>query len=437
MGTVMGSKNLKAIVVRGSKTVKIANPQKAVEAFEEAMATYRAHPMREWIERAGLLSLVEVYAEMGILPVRGGQTGMLDSQRARAFAHNLHEKHQVTKRACFGCPVACVIFHEVREGTYAGSRGEKPELPAAICFSAFHDMPTIEYGIYMTDRCNIYGIDQIEMGAVIGMALYWYENGLITKKDTDGLELVWGNEEAAVKLFERILKREGIGAVLALGVKGAVDKMGPEYEPPQGSVKGVAEVMPDARVAKSFALGCAISPRGADHLKSSPGIERLPPEVTKSIVGSEKAANPLIEDDKYLNCAWSEDLKTFLDEVGICINPSIIVFGGFLPQTLAKLFSAITGLERTWEELKVAGERGWVAMRCFNAMHGLNRKDDVLPKGISTQPKPDGLAVGATVDLPRMLDDYYAFRGWDKNGVPTREKLEGLGMNDIADKLHI
>ncbi|MGA2106195.1 MAG: aldehyde ferredoxin oxidoreductase C-terminal domain-containing protein, partial [Syntrophorhabdales bacterium] len=393
MGTVMGSKNLKAIAVRGSKTVKIANPQKAIDAFEEAMVSYRANPMREWVEKQGALALVEVYAAMGILPLRGGQTGLLDAERGHAFANNLHEKHQVTKRGCFGCPVSCIIFHDVREGPYAGAKGEKPELPAAICFSAYHDMPTIEYGIYMTDQCNIYGIDQIEVGAIIGMAFYWYEKGLITKKDTDGLELVWGNEEAAVKLFDKIVKREGIGAVLALGVKGAVDKMGPEYDPPQGSVKGVAEVMPDVRAAKSFALGCAISPRGADHLKSLPVLERLPVEVTKSLVGSEKAANPLIEDDKYLNCAWSEDLKTMLDEVGICLTPTMMIFGGYSPQTVAKLFSAITGVERTWEELKVAGERGWVAMRCFNAMHGLARKDDTLPPGISTVPKPNSAAL--------------------------------------------
>jgi aldehyde:ferredoxin oxidoreductase len=115
----------------------------------------------------------------------------------------------------------------------------------------------------------------------------------------------------------------------------------------------------------------------------------------------------------------------------------MMIFGGYSPQTVAKLFSAITGVERTWEELKVAGERGWVAMRCFNAMHGLARKDDTLPPGISTVPKPDGVGAGNTVDLPRMLDEYYAFRGWDTNGVPTREKLEELGMKDIADALKL
>ena len=204
MGTVMASKNLKAIAVRGSKTVKIANPEKMVEAYNEAMASYYAHPMREWFEQHGTLGLVEVYTAMGILPLRGGQTGLLDEERASAFANNLHKKHQVTKRACFGCPVACTVFHEVREGLYAGAKGEKPELPAAICFSAYHDMPTIEYGIYLTDQCNVYGLDQIEVGAVIGMAFYWYQKGLIGKEDTDGLELIWGNEEAAVKLFEKL-----------------------------------------------------------------------------------------------------------------------------------------------------------------------------------------------------------------------------------------
>ena len=143
----------------------------------------------------------------------------------------------------------------------------------------------------------------------------------------------------------------------------------------------------------------------------------------------------MTEDDKYLACAWSEDLKTVLDSVGICLFPTVMVFGGYAPETLAKLFSAVTGVERTWEELKICGERGWVAMRCFNALHGLDRKDDTLPAGISTVPKPDGVGTGLTVDLQRMLDEYYAFRGWDANGIPSRQKLEELGMKDIADIL--
>lgn len=435
MGTVMASKNLKAVVVRGSGKVKIANPEKAAEACKEMMDSWYANPMHNWLEDVGILLLVEIYSGLGILPLRGGKTGFIEPERAAAFAHNLHTKHLVTKKACYGCPIACTVFRNVKEGPYAGCKGEKPELPGAINYSAFHDMPTIEYGVYLTDECQKYGIDQIEVGALIGMAFDWYERGLITKKDTDGLELVWGNEEAGVKLFHKIVKREGIGAILALGVQNAIDKMGPEYEPPQGAVKGVAEVMPDLRAAKSFALGAAISPRGSDHLKSFPTLERQPAEVTKRIVGSEIASNPLTEEDKYLNCAWSEDLKTLLDELGICIFPFMMIFEGYPIETIAKLFCAITGVERTWEELKLCGERGWVAMRCFNAWHGMARKDDTLPKGLTDVPKPDGVGAGQTIDLQRMLDDYYAFRGWDTNGVPTRKRLEELGMKDIADRL--
>jgi aldehyde:ferredoxin oxidoreductase len=437
MGTVMASKNLKAIAVRGSKTVKVAKPQDLMKLSAEAMIRWREHPLSTYFEENGSLGWVPSYISRGVLPIRCGQTSIVSEQRAENWGTKvLHQKYEVRKTGCFGCFVHCTPFHSIKEGLYAGTVGGKPELPAAICFSAYLDTDSIDFGIFMQDMCNKYGMDCIEVGAVLGMAFYWYQKGLIDKKDTDGLDLVWGNESAAVQLFRKLLKREGLGAVLSLGVKGAVDKMGPEYEPPQGFIKGVGNIMPDFRVSKGWALGAAISPRGADHGKSHVSLEGKAPEVGMQLVGSKKAVDPFIEEDKYLSVAWCQDFKTVVDSVGICKFPTLSIFLGISQDLVAKFFEAVTGVEMTYDQLRIYGERNWNVMRCFNVREGLSRKDDSLPAGVSTVPKPDGVGAGLTVNLDKMLDDYYNFRGWDvRTGIPTQKKLKELGLEDVAGQL--
>jgi aldehyde:ferredoxin oxidoreductase len=372
------------------------------------------------------------------LPIRAGQTGVISQQKIDDLgAKALHEKYLVRKRACFGCFIACTPFHSITEGPYAGTFGEKPELVSTISLAAYLDMGGLDFGIYLSNLCHQYGIDQIEIGAVIGMAFYWYQKGLIDKKDTDGLDLVWGNEAAALELFHKILKREGLGGVLSLGVKGAIDKMGPEYEPPEGHIKGIGNILPDPRIAKGWGLGAAISPRGADHLKGAVTLERQSPDIGMQLVGSRRAVDPLDEEDKHLIVRWCSEYKTLLDSLGLCYFPPLSVFMGIHYDTIAKLFSAATGVEMTFDQLKQCGERSWNVMRCFNVRQGLGRKDDTLPTGIKDVPKPDGpFGVGSTINLDKMLDNYYKLVGWDvKTGIPTRQKLEELGLSDIADSL--
>jgi aldehyde:ferredoxin oxidoreductase len=438
MGTVMASKNLKAIAVRGLKSVKIAKAEELVRAVDEAIASWKAHPGSKYFEENGTLRRVELYGSLGLLPIRAGQTSVISQQRIDELGPvALHKNYLIRKRSCFGCFVACTHFHSITEGPYAGAFGEKPELVAAISLAAYLDMAGLDFGIYMHDLCNEYGIDAIETGAVLGMAFYWYQKGLIDKEDTDGLDLVWGNESAAVELFHKMLKREGLGALLSLGVKGAVEEMGSEYEPPQGHIKGVGCVLPDVRIAKGWGLGAAISPRGADHLKALVTLERQSPELGMQLVGSKRGVDPLTEEDKHLVVRWCSEYKTVLDSLGMCSFPAMSVFLGIHYDTVARLFSAVTGVEMSFDQLKQCGERSWNVMRCFNVREGLGRKDDTLPRGIKDVPKPDGsIGIGSTINLEKMLDDYYNLVGWDiKTGIPTRQKLDELGLSDIADSL--
>jgi aldehyde:ferredoxin oxidoreductase len=276
------------------------------------------------------------------------------------------------------------------------------------------------------------------MGSLLGIAFYWYQKGLLKKEDAYGLELEWGNEKAAIELFYKILNQEkGLGELLSMGVQRALDKMGPDYAVPQGAIKGVSAILTDVRIGKSWGLGFAVSPRGADHLKSFAVLQWQPAPTIMKITGSEKAINPTIEEDKHLITAWSGDYSTVLDSIGICKQPTIHDFGAYPTDLVAKMFSAVTGVEMTFDQLMKAGERNWNVMRLFNTRQGLTRKDDTLPAGMSSVPKPDGVAKGLSLNLDKMLDQYYPYRGWDNNGIPTREKLEELGLADMADQLGI
>jgi len=288
--------------------------------------------------------------------------------------------------------------------------------------------------------CNKYSIDTISTGMSIAFAMECYEKGILTRNDADGLDLAWGNPDTIVKLTEKIGKREGIGDLLAEGTMRMAEKLGGESREFALHIKGMEVPMHEPRGKKGLGLSYATSNRGACHLQSyhdtsfeseksvAPEIGFSPPLVPlpRTYLGPEKVRQTVL----------NQDWMSFLNSACFCrftIYPAGISVGN-----VVRIFSSITGWEITPDEMLRIGERAWNLCRAFNIREGITRKDDTLPKRFE-EPLPDGATKGESIskeELNEALDLYYELRGWDvKSGIPTREKLEELGLQYAADEL--
>jgi aldehyde:ferredoxin oxidoreductase len=270
---------------------------------------------------------------------------------------------------------------------------------------------------------NYYGIDSISAGVIAGFAMDCYENGILTQKDLDGIDARFGNHEALIQLVEKIGKREGIGDVLAEGVKIAGEKIGKGAEKLAQQIKGVEVTGYDLRCLKTAALGFAVSFRGADHNRHGAYAFDVKGKVNRLV--AEKGRGKMVR--------GMEDSYTVIDSLIVCKFSRGTYYKEF--EDMAKLYSIVTGFEMTPDALRQAGERINNVGRLFNIREGLGRKDDTLPYKVMHLPIPDeGPSKGAMVtqeELDLLLDDYYEARGWTKEGVPTVEKLKELGMDDL------
>jgi aldehyde:ferredoxin oxidoreductase len=275
---------------------------------------------------------------------------------------------------------------------------------------------------------NYYGVDAISAGVTVGFAMDCYERGILTQKETDGIDAKFGNAEAMVQLVEKIGKREGIGDILADGAKFAADKINKGSEKLAATIKGVEITGYDLRCLKTAALGFAVSFRGADHNRHGAYAFDVKGKVNRLV--AEKGRGKLVKD--------MEDVYNLIDSFMVC-KFSRGTYYKELPD-MAKLYTLVTGYEMTPEELKKTGERINNLARLINFREGLRRKDDTLPYKVMHDPIPDeGPSKGAYVtqeELDLLLDDYYESRGWTKEGVPTVEKLKELGMEDLIPLLN-
>jgi aldehyde:ferredoxin oxidoreductase len=288
------------------------------------------------------------------------------------------------------------------------------------------------------ELCNKYAMDTISTGVTIAFAMECYEKGLITSKDTDGIDLTWGNHEAMIQIIEKIAHRQGIGDLLAEGVRKAAEKIGHGAEEFAMHVKGMEIPMHEGRGKKGHGFSYAISNRGACHLQmeSDDLFEETPyPEI--GIDETVKADRLYAGPEKVKLVKVVNDLFILYDCLAIC-RWTVYPCGGKRVETFANIINAATGWDVTVGELMTVGERVCNLERAFNVREGINRKDDVLPKRLLEEPLPDGPYKGETFGrkaLDDMLDHWYELRKWDKNGIPTREKLEGLGLKYVADEL--
>ena len=421
LGAVMGSKKLKAIAVRGSHDVKVADPDGLTEFCKELYERCRGPSTRKY-RTLGTAENILVHNRVACLPTRNWQSATFEGAETISGEYLL--EHFVVKiQACSACPMRCEHIAYVSEGPFKGTYG-RVEYQPIYAWGSCCGVDRLEGVIKAVEQCDLYGVDAISTGVVVAFAMECYEKGLITKDDTGGLELNFGNWEDMPKMVGKIALREGIGDVLAEGVKGASEKIGGGSEKFAMHIKGVEMTGYDVRGLKTAALGYAVSRRGADHQRHGAYGVDISGKVNRFKV--EKGRGKIVID--------GEDLYSIADSMIICKFSRGIYQGPY--DDLAKIYTLVTGISMTPEELRKAGERISNLTRLYNLREGLTRADDTLPYRVMHLPIPEGIAKGSLVtkkELDFLLDDYYETRGWTSEGVPTQEKLKELGLDAYSN----
>jgi aldehyde:ferredoxin oxidoreductase len=432
MGTVMACKNLKAVAVRGSKLIPVADMARFNEIIERLDEVICHHPEYEVRCRLGTTKLIKALNSIGGLPTRHFQRGRFE--HADAVSGETIEKLYKTKsKACFACTIPCSRFLVVDDPRFPGLRLEGPEYESLAGFTARVGNGDLALALKCIDLANRYGIDAIALSEVISWTMECYERGFLSTDEADGLDLTWGDSETILALIHKVAHREGFGDLLADGVKNAAERLGRGSEEIALEGKGLEVFQADPRTIKAYGLGNAVASRGADHLRSEPWFEfSNDPEEGIRRFGIPETAFRLEHKGKGLVVKHFEEMAAIADSLGVCKNTYNNMEVLSWDET-ADLLRAATGWEITGEEVRQIGERIVNLERLFIAREGVTRKDDGLPRRFLEEPMPEGSgpSTGSVLELEPMLDEYYRARGWDvETGLPTREKLEELGLGE-------
>jgi len=431
MGAVMGSKNLKAVAVRGTLDVSITSPESYLRYYLKTMNKLMETKWVQALGRYGTPLLFQYANEMGFLSIRNNQSTTIGDQGYALEAEAL-EPFSTGMLSCFGCPAHCRHRFSIPEGRYRGMKGEGPEYASIGSLGTKLGNLDLENIIAGTELCNRHGLDTISTGSYVAWAMELYQRGIIDLQRTE-IPLNWGDGEAILELIHSIAQRRGFGDVLAEGsfAKKALGETSKDY---LLDVKDFPIEMTDERLPKSFALGMATSTRGACHMRSRPSLDvlGLPPETLEAIYGGPVSDEISSYAGKGRMVWWHEILNAVCDALGFC--RFLTVFSSpRAPQypQFSKLIALSTGLVLTPRELKTIGERIYTLERAMLAKDGICRKDDTLPKRYFEDPVAEGPARGAVIsreEFEKMLDEYYRLHGWDENGIPTKRTLRKLGL---------
>lgn len=421
VGTVMGSKKLKSIVVRGTKGVKVANPEQIEKVYKETQRVWLEDLKHVYDRRKkyGLPINTQLYQELGIRATKNYLEGVFEKE---VPLERLSKEYYGRRRNCFGCFLPCDRMWIVSQGPYAGSYGAGLESAQTHHTYSKLGISDLDVVFHLNTMLDKYGIDLADWTGVTGMAIECYQNGIISSKDTEGLKLDWGAGEAIVKLLDMIVYRKGLGDTLAEGVKRSAEIIGRGADRYALHVKGLAFDSRDPRGSKAWGLGYAISSRGADHCRTlvpdlAPGIDRFS------------------EEGKPAMLKWCEECIGVQNCLETCVFPWPR-YDFTVPPLLANIYAAVTGVEASGEQMMKVGERLINLERCFNIREGLQKSDDSLPDRFTKETLPNGPSKGHVVRIGPMVDKYYELRGWDvESGLSKRASLEGLGLKEMADEL--
>lgn len=423
VGAVMGSKNLKGVVVRGQEPVPLADKNYFQEIQKQVMTKFREatkagpSPLSQHGTIGVMTPLVQKY---GVFPTKNWQQGTFDGWEA-ITGQTLTQKYLVKTRACWACPIACARVTKVAEPYFAGE-GEGPEFETgfalgALCF--VDNLAAITKANYL---CNELGLDTITMGGTIACAMELYERGYLTEKQT-GMPILWGDGKGLVELVRRTGLKEGFGQELAEGSF----RLAQRYGHPELAMVSKKLELPgyDARGLQGQGLNYATSPIGASHCRAHMAYCEM--------VGIPKPVDPHEWKGKGQLVKFWQDVFAIIDAVGLCIffavrnllRPELKIF----PDRILEYLKAATGAEYSMEALLKSGERIFNAERIFLVKAGFRKGDDSLPARLTKEPLTQGPTQGKVVHLDKMLVEYYKERGWDEEGIPSPAKLRELGLD--------
>lgn len=420
-GAVFGSKNLKAVAARGTMGLELANMKEFVKmAKDMILKDVVENPDHAGSITDGTPIIVDMSQNAGILPTRNWRAGEFEhSQGINSDA--IKSRVLVRKKACFDCPIACGSWSKVSKGAFKGASTEGPEYETLGLCGSNCGIKNVEAVVRFAEDCDKLGLDSMSAGSVVAFAMDAFEKGILTKKDTGGLDLRFGNEDAYSKMPFMIAHREQVGKILADGTRKAAKAIGKGAEKLTMEVKGVEFPAYDPRGSFGMALAYATSDRGADHNRAWP--------VAQDAYGS---GDPFTTDGKAAICV-EDQTRTSVKWSFIFCDFYAVSF-----PNMAKYYTSVTGVPSSEQDLRLIGRRVWNLVRAFNVREGFSRKDDTLPERLEKEPLPSGKAKGRVVskaDFEKMLSEYYSLWGWDGDGRPTRKALEDVGLGDIVKKL--
>jgi len=423
VGAVMGSKNLKAIAVRGTGSVKVAKPEAFMKAVWEMRGVMQGNPGRKAFAELGTAATIDLTNAMGGLPTRNFQQGQFEAAE-NLNGNAIRDTRMVTNKACFACTIACgrvcrLGEHSEKHLVNMHPRnwkiaGEGPEYETAWAFGADLGIGDLDAVLKANWLCNDLGMDPISMGSTLASAMELYENGVVTDEQVE-LPLRFGSSEALIRMVEATAYREGFGDVLAEGAK----RMGESLKHPEIFMGSKGQEFPayDPRGFQGMGIAYATCNRGGCHLRAwTPGIE------------SSGVMEPHVPEGKSEWVAAEQNRTTSHDNTGLCL---FVAATGGIVETFVPCTAAATGVSYTLEDFLKIGERTWNLEKLWNLRAGLTKADDSLPKRLLKEAHKEGPAEGVTVQLDVMLPIYYKERGWDEEGVPSPEKLAELGLASL------
>jgi aldehyde:ferredoxin oxidoreductase len=430
MGALLGSKNVKAIVVRGKDKPKYADA-KAFNAYVKESNHYiMAHGPAESLQLVGTAGghpTTDKFGDNAILNWRGGNwfEGTVKTS-GKVMAETILTKHTF----CHACPIGCGKAIEVKDGPYAGTWGEGPEYETLCGFGSNLQCDNLNAIAAMNDLCNRYTLDVISTSGVLGFAFECYEKGLITKADTGGIELKWGDADAILAMIHKIAQREAIGDLLAEGVRAASQKIGRGSEQFAMHVKGMELPYHDPRGFVSMGANYATANRGACHLEAISYWRGVGIEWPGWQEGGAQEWIDKKRFDNSIGAATAIDFQNYMSVFnpgGLC---KFITKGSYTPAQTADIFNKAMGWNWSGQDVLDTGARIFNYKRLINNKLGITAKDDVLPHRLEFEPRPTGTAAGVLPDMKLMLNDYYRLRRWDANGVPTGEALMPIASGE-------
>jgi aldehyde:ferredoxin oxidoreductase len=422
VGAVMGSKNLKAVAVRGARKTSMADP----EAVKTLLGEIR-EPMKvgtAGLKQYGTTILVNMINKIGALGVRNLQTEVYD-KAAAISGETFKEAYFEKDTTCFKCPVACGKDFHVHDGEYAGTQWKMPEYETIFALGSMLDNAHKGSIVRANELCDQLGMDTISLGVTFSFAFECFEKGLLSRERC-GRALQFGDYHTILDLIEAVAYRRGVGDLLAEGSVRLAAQLGAEAANYLYAVKGLEMPAHSARVLKGMSIGYATATRGGSHHDTRPTLQYATDHDNTSPAGKPEFA---VKNQHFTAVGDSLTQCRFVSERG---------FGGMLNEHYPRMINAVTGWNLSLHDVERIGERIWNLERAFNVREGVSREQDTLPYRVMYEPVPEGMHKGMHCppeELQAMLAEYYALRGWTPEGVPTQEKLQSLGLLSVVGTL--